>query len=280
MSGETTPRKLQKKRVHFTPSTTGESDTLITPLTPIEGDLERESIPYSSYFPEYEPVLPPLVKYAPPTPDPTPPRDEKKIKKKTSWLHNLRLTSANTKPLQPSTPTPNSMTNSDHDWHHHSSYYPEYEPIFPLTYSQNTLPRFQAHQQSDFGHSVAIHYPVLPLWRDYNGGSVGDKTKTGWTSGKSGVAGWTGYGWDGEKLPNADGLSFGAPMPKGVPLDGDEGKKKKGGGGDGGGDGGEKKEKEGEEGEEKESPAKGGDPVEGADAAGGAGGGNKKNKKK
>ena len=146
---------------------------------------------------------------------------------------------------------------------------------YPLTPAE-----VQAHQHSKaLGHSVAIHYPVLPTWDEYSGGGKADKTKTGWTSGKWGVEGWTGYGWDGGKLPNTDGLSFGAPMPQGLPLDTDEGKKKKGGGGDGGGDGGGKKE-EGEGEKEKGPPAKGGDAIEGADATGGDGGGNKKNKKK
>ena len=108
MGGDTTSRKLQKKQVHFTSSTTGESDALTTlnpPLTPTEGNLPSESKTYSSYFPEYEPVLQSVVTYEPPTPDPTPPGDEKKPKGKTSWLPKLRLTNADTEPPYPAAPT-------------------------------------------------------------------------------------------------------------------------------------------------------------------------------
>ena len=119
----------------------------------------------------------------------------------------------------------------------------------------------QARQHSAaLGHAVAIHYPALPRFAEYNSGGGADQAKAGWTSGKYGAEGWTGCGWEGEKLPNADGASFAAPMPKGVPLEG-EGKKKGGGGGGGG-----KKKEEGEEGDGEK--AEGGEGGEGGEHAG------------
>jgi len=189
---QTPPRKLQKKRVTFTPSTAGESDDVpVTPVTPGNQDIVT---PYDSYYPEYEPVLTSIISIAPPTPDPTPPGDEKKLKKRSSWLRKLRLTNPDPEIKLPPAPTP---TGTGDDWHHHPSYFPEYEPIYPPVPTADPWPRayhltpaeMTAQQHSKaLGHAVAIHYPDLPSWAAYTGGGK-EKTKTGWTSGKWGVEG-------------------------------------------------------------------------------------------
>lgn len=282
MNTDRNARKLQKKRVAFTRSTADESDPIVTPFTlptPPDGD---NFPPYTSYFPEYEPILSSKQSAAPPTPDPSPP----KLKKKTSFLNKLRLNNSddfNT----PITATPG----SGDDWHHHVSYYPEYEPIYPPVSNMDPWPRahpptaaeIQARRHSTaLGHAVTIHYPDLPKFEAYTGVAA-DKAKTGWTSGKYGIEGWTGYGWDGEALPDADGLTFGTPMPKGVPIEVEGGMKKGGGGGGKGKKDGEEGE-DGEEGGEAEGEegGEGGEAGEGAAGGGGGeggGGGGKKNKK-
>jgi len=270
-----TPRKLQKKRVSFNPSSANESIAIITPnpLTPgAEPQVEDTFTPYASYFPEYDPILSSTKSVAPFTPDPTPP-----AKRQTPWLNKFRLTSPTTQPDLPITSTPIKTAASDDEWHHHQYYFPEYEPIYPHTSTYDPWARayplspaeMQARQQSAaLGHAVAIHYPALPRFAEYNSGGGADQAKAGWTSGKYGAEGWTGCGWEGEKLPNADGASFAAPMPKGVPLEG-EGKKK----GGGGGGGGKKKKEEGEEGDgEKEEGGEGGEGGEHAGEPAVAGG--------
>lgn len=205
-----------------------------------------------------------------------------------------------------SSPTPSNV--SGQSWHHHTSYFPDYDPIYPTTTfidpyaSAFGLTAAQAQAQAHsaaVGHAVSIHYPMLPSFAEYNQGGGAKLQGAGvWQNGSGswGNADWTGYGLNGERLPDTEGKTFGAPMPKGVPL---EEEKKKGGGGGGGkkkgkGGGGEDGEGDGEEGEGEEGgegggEGEGGDKEEGGEggggeaAAGGGGGGGgakKKNKKK
>ena len=131
------------------------------------------------------------------------------------------------------------------DWKHHDSYFPEYTPIWPkkpYTGLANVYGLSEAERQADshsqtMGHAVSIHYPDLPSWAEY--GKTIPKGQTGWQTTKLGTEGWTGYGYDGNKLPNAQGQTFGAPMPPGEQIQGQQGqgggkknkKKNKGGGG-------------------------------------------------
>ncbi|ORX38388.1 hypothetical protein BD324DRAFT_620656 [Kockovaella imperatae] len=114
------------------------------------------------------------------------------------------------------------------------------------------------------GHNVIVHYPDLPKFGEYQGG------KGSWSSARRGTDGWTGYGWEGEgtKLPDKDGLTFGAPMPKGQELS-KAGSVSGGGAGalpSGGGDGG------GKSRSKSKSKSKKKDTDEGADGEGGGGG--------
>jgi hypothetical protein len=209
-----------------------------------------------------------------------------------SAFRRLGVRNPSPPPLRQPSPTPSD--GSDQSWHHHDRYFPEYEPLFPTTpasawtnpyeYALTPDEIRRQHQQAVLGQAVAIHYPELPRWQEYAGEMGKAKNKAGWQSGKWGTEGWTGYGWEGESLPTADGLTFGAPMPNGVailpPVEGAAWKKKKGTGGTGGGSGGER---EGEE----WGAGEGGDEEGGKDEAqveaaggGGGGGGKKKNKKK
>jgi hypothetical protein len=173
----------------------------------------------------------------------------------------------------------------------HATYFPDYTPVFhashpvhaypgasgALAYALSTPEAEAAAHAQRVGHSIAIHYPDLPRFAEYQSTAKAGST---WQSGKWGVEGWTGFGWTGEKLPMEDGTTFGAPMPKGVPLPKDnEGKGKKGKkkDGEGGEDDGEGDEKEGEAGPD---AAKGGGDAEGGGGGGGGGGKKNKNKKK
>ena len=215
----TPPNKLRKKQVTFTPST-GNSDILLTPF-------DEAETPYASYFPEYEPIFG--------APDSPTPAVEGKIKNKSSLLSKLRLTNPDAEENDPPTPTPIRQDYSVDDWRSYS-YFPEYTPIYPPTSTISqarayplTPAEIQAQQQSaTLGHAVAVHYPDLPRFAEYNsmGSGAANKGKPGWVSGNHGVEGWTGYGWEGEKLPNAEGQTFGAPMPKGV-LPSEPGESKK-----------------------------------------------------
>ncbi|EIW68222.1 hypothetical protein TREMEDRAFT_63386 [Tremella mesenterica DSM 1558] len=201
------------------------------------------------------------------------------------------------------------------DWHHHESYFPEYTPIFPpiskytgtaTPYMMSAAEKQATWHSKTLGHAVTVHYPDLPSWADY--GKNIPKTQGSWQSGRWGVEGWTGYGYDGEKLPNAQGETFGAPMDKGVlsktgddGKGGGKGKKGKGGGasgkgegdgdgedGDGGGDEDEKGEEGGGEGGTEEGTGQGigggSNPSGGGSGTsasqGGQGGGGKKGKNK
>ncbi|WWC90500.1 uncharacterized protein L201_005436 [Kwoniella dendrophila CBS 6074] len=246
-------KKLQKqpkqpKGVRFTPSTEG------------EGQL-------------------PFNDYGLPTPEPTPEKshntksktnnNNKKLKKKPSWLH-WRPNDPNHPDQDPSYHQPNndysfgsnnqyqlptindtpSPTGSDCSWHHHSSYFPEYTPIYPTHSKTSYFPttygltegEIQAQEQSlRVGRSVICHYPMLPTWSEYGGQE--DKAKNGWqtSTNNSLMNNWNAFGWTGDNLPKSNELTFGKPAPVGEPLDGGAAKKKKGGnkkkkkGGEGGG---------------------------------------------
>ncbi|KAL7422352.1 hypothetical protein Q5752_002998 [Cryptotrichosporon argae] len=170
-------------------------------------------------------------------------------------------------------PSPADSDASAQSWTHHASYFPEYTPIYTTTTLTDPYPlytnlhpaRALAQQQADthataVGHSVVVHYPVLPAFADY--GVRKEAGGAGWRTGKWGTEGWTGYGWEGETLPDEEGRTFGIPMPEGVAIVAEENKeggggkkkkkKKKGkgggcGGGGGGGDGDDKG--DGEDGE-------------------------------
>ena len=160
-------------------------------------------------------------------------------------------------------------------WKHHESYFPEYTPIYPTTtladpYAKAyflTPAEMQAQQHAaNIGRAIAVHYPMLPPFADYSSA----KGQGAWQSGQWGNPNWTGFGLNGEKLPDTEGKIFGAPMPKGVP-DAEPGKGK-GKGGDGeGGKGG-----DGAKGEDGGGGGEGG----GAAVGGGVGGGGKKGKGK
>lgn len=166
--------------------------------------------------------------------------------------------------LAPAPPSATSSVSSEQSWQHHDSYFPDYEPLFPTSTSgtggsssdyaytdpfleaMTPLEIQQEHHNAVLGQSIAIHYPDLPSWSEYaaaggakgggSGGGAGEKA--GWYTGKWGtVDEWTGYGWDGEKLPTASGAIFGVPMKEGIEIVLDD--KKKQGGGEGGGGGGE-----------------------------------------
>ncbi|WWC63464.1 uncharacterized protein I303_106067 [Kwoniella dejecticola CBS 10117] len=244
------PKKLQKqqppKGVRFTPSTTGEG-------------------PYSGAD-------------AYPTPDPTPAKvkssssPSKGVKKKPSWIpwpfHSNSNSHADSSNHQHKLPTVNdtpSPTGSDCSWHHHSSYFLEYTPIYPpvtpafvppTMYNLSEAEKQAQEHAKKVGHSVVVHYPMLPSWAEYGGQA--DKAKNGWqTANNSLVNGWNGYGWTEDKLPKTGELTFGKPAPAGEPLEGAKKKKKKNkkkkggasGGGGGGGDEGGDDDEEGGDGE-------------------------------
>ncbi|WVR09464.1 hypothetical protein IAU60_006531 [Kwoniella sp. DSM 27419] len=238
-------RKLHKspKQVRFTPSTSGDDAGLSDP----------SPTPYT-----YTGL---------PTPGTTPEKHkEVKQYKKPSWMRwpaTLRIANPDVKAQSTDPPSP---TDSDQSWHHHESYYPEYEPIYPVapsTAQPTAHPLTPAELQAQahaarVGHAVAIHYPDLPAFAQYT--LAGDKGKTGWQSGRYGTLGWNGFGWEEDRLPAPGQLTFGAPAPAGVPVEGAKKKKKKkkkkkggaGGGGGGGGDDDEEGEEGGEGGEGEE----------------------------
>ena len=226
--------KLKKKKsVRFTPIPDGPTDEPITPID--EGGTGL------------------------PTPDTTPESIEKKAKK------GLFARFRTNHPRAGAPPSPPGSDDEDTDtWQHHASYFPEYEPInprpgnipgvpgvvgqnryfpeyTPLTqagfpsgtsgayaYALDPAQALAAGHSERIGHSVVVHYPDLPKFADYQGDG-----KNKWQSGQHGIEGWNGFGWEGEKLPNQDGQTFGAPMPPGQPLPVEE--KEQGGGGGGGG---------------------------------------------
>lgn len=274
------------------------------------------------------------------TPNATPVPNEKKAKKGGLLSGILPKGSKNTSSVLPPTPPHSAQPPAAHfetdqngeggydPWHHHASYFPEYEPIHAApssiagmpgvvnhsTYFPDYTPVFHAshpihaypgasgalayalssreaeaaaHAQR-VGHSIAVHYPDLSRFAEYQQ-QGGKGVSAAWQSNKWGVEGWTGYGWTGEKLPMEDGTTFGAPMPKGVPIPvekegGGKNKKKKGKGGDGGeggdGEGEEGGDDDAEEEKEGEPAAEGEAPAAQPAAGGGVGGGGGKNKKK
>ena len=275
--------KLRKKSVHFTPPPTASSaDIPITPATP-----------------------PPVVSdFGLPTPEATPEKKKgvfgKIFTKSNKTPHPVIVTAAEPEDIRES-------------WHHHASYFPQYEPIYkdPLTvpgipgvrtherYFPSYTPlltkdglgphssayayaldpavaQAQAHAQA-VGHNVVVHYPDLPKFADYNGGKEGNKS--GWASAQWGVEGWTGYGCqgDGTKLPDNNGNTFGAPMPKGQEFPKQQGGQPGGQGGAGGG--GSSKNKKRNKNKNKKDDAGGGEKAEaegdgegGGDGDGGGGG--------
>lgn len=223
----------------------------------------------------------------PPTPEPTPTRPAKpslfsRLTGKTSTPTYPSSAAVQAPPSPPPSPTPG--------WKHHDSYFPEYTPIYPSTTFADPYARpylltpaeMQAQQHvARVGHAVAVHYPMLPPFDQYSGGAA--KGQGAWQSGQWGSSNWTGFGLNGERLPDGEGKTFGAPMPKGVAAEGAKGgaaKKGKagGGGGEEGGAG------EGEQGGVAEGGGGGGEA--GGDAAAepaaaeGGGGTSKKKKKK
>lgn len=231
--------------------------------------------------------LPP-VEGAPPTPDPTPERP------KSSFFSRFTGAGKNstTYPSSDQVKVPPSPPPSP-GWKHHDSYFPEYTPIYPTTtfadpFAQPYLltpAEMQAQEHAArVGHAVAVHYPMLPPFSEYQ--SAGGKTQGAWQSGHWGNSNWTGFGLNGERLPDGEGKTFGAPMPKGVLPEGAKGAggggAKKGKGGDGAGAGAGSA--AGADGEQAQDAEQGGGAEGEAEAApaegGGGGGGGKKKKKK
>ncbi|OCF57594.1 hypothetical protein L486_05053 [Kwoniella mangroviensis CBS 10435] len=275
--------KMPKVDITWDDTTRPQTPTPNRPITPISNPRKLQK----HYKPEAQPIK--GVRFTAstqgegfshglPTPDPTPGKGkEMKVKKKPSWIHwpftshnqntsgSYRdVSKENRLPTLRDTPSP---TGSDCSWHHHSSYFPEYTPIYPkspFTITPSLYPltaaELQAQEHSSrVGHSVVVHYPMLPSWNEYSGGQQ-DKAKAGWQSSTNGLMnGWNGYGWTGDNLPKANELTFGKPAPAGEPLEGAKKKKKKkkkkggqGGGGGGGGGAGEEGGDDDEEGGEGE----------------------------
>ncbi|GMK59515.1 hypothetical protein CspeluHIS016_0801210 [Cutaneotrichosporon spelunceum] len=133
---------------------------------------------------------------------------------------------------------------SEQSWTHHDSYFPSLEPA--VVQHTSFFPRLDAiksraqaraeaaaaqHAQSA-GHLVCVHYPDLPAFAEYG------KARAEWKETQWGTQNWIGFGWNGERLPNAQGQVFSGPMPTGIPVAnpkvGGGGKNKKGQGGSGG----------------------------------------------
>jgi hypothetical protein len=335
----TTHSKLHKnppKNVHFTPPPSARIDAG-GPFTTTSAPLDV----IGTAFPAAPAPVGPID--GPPTPLATPVAGEKKTKKKGGVAKLLGC-----KPVdQPVLPTPpfdhplaqaststgalslngGSDEGGTESWHHHASYFPEYEPIHPpvtsvpglpgvhnhetyfpdyepifhsshpihaypgasgaLAYALSTPEAEAARHAARVGHSVSIHYPDLPRFAEYQ--SVGGAP--GWQGNKWGVDGWTGYGWQGERLPDGEGLTFGAPMPQGVGVPtAEELKKQKerekkaqkdgeGGAGEDGEDMAEGDEGR-DDGEGGEGAQGGGGGEGGGGGGGGEGGGGKRKKKK
>ncbi|BEJ10898.1 hypothetical protein CspHIS471_0103200 [Cutaneotrichosporon sp. HIS471] len=109
---------------------------------------------------------------------------------------------------------------SERSWTHHDSYFPSFEP--EVVQHTSFFPKFEAfksrsqaraeaaaarHAQRT-GHLVSVHYPDLPAFAEYG------KAKAEWKETQWGVQNWTGFGWARERLPNAQGQTFSAPMPE------------------------------------------------------------------
>ena len=175
-------------------------------------------------------------------------------------------------------------------WKHHDRYFPAFSeadffssPSIPLTPISKsgvtttspgsaytftspfedalTVVEAQALEHAKLsGRNVVLHYPALPAFEEFLSGK--SRESVGWKEPQWGTEGWTGYGWSGEVLPGKGGMTFGAPMPEGLPLNA--------------------------EGEAEKVPAKkeapaaggGGGGDEAKDEAGEGGGGGKKKKKK
>lgn len=95
---------------------------------------------------------------------------------------------------------PSPVESDDESWQHHESYYPEYSPIIrkcsPSQTIAGTSSLAELHVQRHahlIRHSVAVHYPKLPTWEEYNPGAKGDKAESGWKTGIYGVGGWSEY---------------------------------------------------------------------------------------
>ena len=294
-----TDGKLHKppRQVHFTPlpSTppTTSAGAVPPPPPPAVADHAHAPAPNVVPLPVPEPVPVPIpiplpVSDASTSEDPVKLRQEQQAvplvrregtlkrmfspRKKGSNQPSTHPTGAAPPPLDlpaPSSPDgPATDTQSEvEEWHHHASYFPEYEPIstapvapaedevkphssyFPeytpllhrshplngypgasaaVAYALTTPETAAAAHAQKIGHDVGVYYPDLPKFADYDSKKGGN----GWKSGQYafGVDGWTGFGWAGEKLPDAEGRIFGAPMPSGAPM-------AKSNGGNGGGKG-------------------------------------------
>lgn len=230
---------------------------------------------------------------APPTSEPTPEKTKpsffSRLSRKPSYPPNASVgptahevgSGTGAPPSPPSSP----------GWKHHESYFPEYTPIYPTTTFADPYARaymmtpaeIQAQQHAArVGHAVSVHYPMLPPFNEY--GSGASKGQGAWQSGQWGNSNWTGFGLNGERLPDGEGKTFSAPMPKGVLPE----KPKAVGAGGGGGDG---KKKGGEEGggggaatadtpaPEATAAVPDGDTAPAAEGGGGGGGAKKKKKK-
>lgn len=178
---------------------------------------------------------------------------ELKLRSSSRLRSILKPFKSSTKPQRHRRP---SSAASVHSWKHHSSYFPQYEPIVqqklsigdpyafdngPLQSEARAKAEAAAAEHSALvGHPVVVHYPALPKF-DENAASKNWKKST-W-----GLDRWTGFGWAGEKLPDKDGLVFANAMPVGTiegvgsaSGNGGGGGGKAGGGGDKVGTGGNK----------------------------------------
>lgn len=204
----------------------------------------------------------------PPTPETSPEGDGHKVKRKSSFISRLLPSRQPQNPHTPAQPMPMALPPSPpaETWQHHTSYFPEYEPIHPTstptissnaarTYFPEYTPlRTPSHplnqypglsgafayaltpaesaalgHQSRVGQAAVVHYPNLPQFSEYTTvtAPAGKGGKIAWTSGQWGHAGWNGVSWDADKA-GTDGLSFATPMPVGenLPPPEEEGKKK------------------------------------------------------
>lgn len=198
-----------------------------------------------------------LISPFPPTPEPTPPKDEKPKKAlfglgrrgkplvDTTQLGGLGDEATSTRSegaewvdhtayfpaYEPVAPTLVPLPTADFNTKMARSnpYYPDYEPVYPAVQAGGARAyalAFDHAQMADRAARMGLHavqWPELPAFSTYTGAGAGadkdkDKAKTGWRTAPWGTEGWTGFGWEGEKIPNAQGQTFSAPMPKGEPV--------------------------------------------------------------
>ncbi|KAK1927158.1 hypothetical protein DB88DRAFT_543639 [Papiliotrema laurentii] len=306
LGGSAAPRTATPRHVHFTPpssiSEVVPSNTLDTTLslplindnqqahaqtaTPQPGERKkRKSLVARLFTPRpahsRHSLPPPLsgdTHWESPLPDPSARTSTSTTETPDSW-HHYENYFPTYEPVRP----PASANNQDGD-SGHDSYFPDYTPILSASHPLHAYPgtssavsyALSPHEaeRAAAGATIgrSVHLPDLPRFAEYQvaATTAGAKGGSGWQAGKWGVEGWTGYSWAGEKLPDNNGLSFGAPMPPGVQIPKEGEKKKKG---DGGGEGGEENEQAGQSGQR-------GEGEEGEGEGGGQGGSSGKTKKK